>query len=492
MLARRPLTDALYEKHEFDRHWKLWLVITVIVFLANNYWLYAVLAAYVLLIAGLRDDEPLALYFIVLFAAPHFTLQLVGFGPIQNLFAINHIRLLNLAILLPLAISLRKANKDKDSSGFMAPDLAVLGYISVILLTELFNGSFTAFIRTSFYQFIGIGLPYYVASRAVFNIKSFRTIAAAILLATTILGLIAIFETLKGWLLYEELRSPLGAPLPHAAYNLRSTGGPLRAIASTTYPIILGYVLMIGVGMYVFLAKTMNPVNRRYMAAAALAGGMIATFSRGPWVGTAAMLLLLAVLGPGKGKRLSMTLGIGGLSVLVLLTSPYGQTVLEFLPFIGNVQSENIEYRERLFDVSMAVFWQNPIFGDVNFIRNPMLEQMRQGQGIIDMVNTYLLVALPHGFVGLFFFVATLLLPAKAAWKARKSIVNDNPEAELLGRVLIAIMLGIGITIATASPIGAIGTLHWLMAGLCMSYARMLNTGNPVKVPNDHLAVPGR
>ena len=124
---------------------------------------------------------------------------------------------------------------------------------------------------------------------------------------------------------------------------------------------------------------------------------------------------------------------------------------------------------------SMLVFWQNPMLGDPDFMDNPLLEQMRQGQGIIDIVNSYLQVALRYGLLGLSFFAGALLLPMAAVWRARKRVFATQPEAERLGRALLATMAGMLVTIATASGIGAIPTLYWIMAGLCVAYARMLN-----------------
>ncbi len=473
ILSRQPLIAAGYTESSFKRHRLLWFLVTLIAFFANSFWLYLVLTAAMLLIASASERAPLALYLTILFAVPHFTMLTPGIGPIESLFYINHLRLLNIILLLPLALILHKSQKGVTLP-LRSPDLAVLGYLAIVVIMESLSESLTMTMRAAFYQLVDIGLPYYVASRAVTRLDTFRQIAAALVLTTVVLASIAIFETFSGWLLYESLRIPLKVPLEYSAYLTRSEGGPLRAIVSTTFPIILGYVLMIGIGMYTFLAREMQPRWRSHLAGLVLLGGLIASFSRGPWVGTAAMLLMLTVMGPGKSKRLTIIIGVGGLSLIGLLVSPFGSTVLDYLPFIGSVGAENIDYRQRLLETSLLVFWQNPVFGDINFLHNPILEQMRQGQGIIDIVNVYLQVALPYGVVGLFFFLAALLLPVRAAWKARKKILLQNAEAERLGRVLLAVMLGIGVIIGTASNIGAIAPLYWLMAGLCVSYARMV------------------
>jgi len=208
-------------------------------------------------------------------------------------------------------------------------------------------------------------------------------------------------------------------------------------------------------------------------AAACLVAGLIASWSRGPWVGAVAMMVFAVTLGPGLGKRLAKLVGAGGVATVVLLLSPFGQRIIDLLPFVGTSESGSVDYRSRLFDVSMQVFRQNPFFGDTRYLQNPIMEQMRQGQGIIDMVNTYLQVALPYGALGLAFFLAALLIPMRMVWRTRKRILHTDPETERLGRVLLAIMVGIMLTIATVSSLGVIPTIYWLMAGLCVAYARV-------------------
>lgn len=474
VLARQPLVAAGYDLDVFRRHRNLWIVVTLLAFLAPSFWLYIVLAAIVLLLAARRDQAPLALYFVVLFAAPHFTLLLPGIGPIQNLFYVNHIRMLNLVILLPLALMVRRLQNGRPHS-FRTPDYWVIGYLAVMLIAHARSDSVTMVLRTMFHLCVDIWLPYYVASRAITSMEQFRQLACSFVLATVILAAIAVFETLRGWLLYESIRAPMGVPLEYATYIRRDDGGPLRAIASTTYPIILGYVLAAGLGMYAFIAIRIESRWRIMIAGLCLVAGLIAAFSRGPWVGAAAMGLVMTVMGPGKGKRMTLAVGLGGFSLLVLLASPWGQTVVSFLPFVGSVESDNIDYRQRLLEVSLMVLWQNPVLGDLAFMGNPLLEQMRQGQGIIDIVNTYLQVALPYGLLGLAFFAGALLVPVHAVWRTRKNVRDENHDAERLGRALLAIMLGILVTIGTASSIGAIGPIYWIMAGLCVAYVRAMN-----------------
>ena len=473
VVGKPPALSAGYDESLYKRHRTIWITITLIVFLSHNFWVFALLSATALAIAAKRDRAPLSLYFFILFAAPHFAKMIPGFGPIENLFEINYVRILNLTVLLPLAITLYD-DRNKLGRRFMNADLALMSFIALITFKVAINDSIPGTLRTCFYLVVDIWIPYYVASRYVTTISQFRQVAIALVVATVIVALIAMFESLRHWLLYDSLRNILGTPRALHAYLTRGEGGPLRANVSAGHPIVVGYVIMVGLGMFAFISRSIRMKWIVLTGVACLIGGFAATVSRGPWVGAAALVAIMVVLGPGLGRRLTVTTILSTFLFMFMLLSPMGQRIIDYIPFVGTVESGNIDYRARLFDVSMEVFLQNPMVGDFFFLENPIMEQMRQGQGIIDMVNSYLQIALPYGAIGLFFYVCALVLPVVAAWRARQLVLKTDPEAEILGRALIATMAGIMVTIATVSSIGIIPTLYWIMEGLCLSYSQLV------------------
>jgi O-antigen ligase len=106
-------------------------------------------------------------------------------------------------------------------------------------------------------------------------------------------------------------------------------------------------------------------------------------------------------------------------------------------------------------------------------MRNPILEEMRQGQGIIDIVNSYLQYALEFGLVGLGLFLLLILVVLRGVWRTRSAARKSNDiEVAILGRTLLAAMGGILVTIATVSSIFSIPALYWLIIGACVAYIR--------------------
>jgi O-antigen ligase len=167
---------------------------------------------------------------------------------------------------------------------------------------------------------------------------------------------------------------------------------------------------------------------------------------------------------PDAAKRLA-----GGLTALAVLfalmyVSPLKESVLDRLPFIGTADQETVEYRRVLAEVSWTLIQQNPFFGDP-FVASRM-ESLRNGQGIIDIVNGYIYTALFNGLVGLALLVGFSLLALFRGFAAFRQS-NDDRDARTLGAALLASMVAALVYVATA---GYNETLYMLF-GLSVSYA---------------------
>jgi O-antigen ligase len=468
-LARRPAAD-LIPRNDFTRRRNLWFALTLLAFVSHSFWVYAGVTAIVLTVTRQRERNPLALFFFLLFLIPTASAQIPGFGVINYFFDLNHIRLLALCVLLPAFISLRKRTGTVPF-GRIWPDKLLALYLILTSLLFLRETTVTDTLRQTAYLFIEVFLPYYVASRAMKDLSDFRDALLGFVLAAMVLSMIALVEFSRSWLLYSALIDALGMQWEISGYLSR--GGSLRASATTGQAIALGYTITVAIGFYLFLQESVRSRLQRTLGALLLAGGLFAPLSRGPWIGAAVMITAFIATGRKAAKRL-MLLGLAGLLALPLLAIlPGGQKVLDLLPFIGNVEVENITYRQRLFDNAMIVIERNPWFGSFDYRSTPEMQSLTQGQGIIDIVNTYIGVALELGLIGLTIFVlffATVLLGIR---KAMRSFPNKDDEARRLGRALLATLAGILVTIVTVSSITVIPVVYWSVAGLGVAYAQM-------------------
>lgn len=467
----RQSACTIMQECDFTRRRNLWFALTLAAFLSQNFWLYSLVAIVLLIYANRRESNPPALFFFILFVVPVASIPIPGMGLINYIFDLTYPRILALFILLPAFFGLIRQS-DIPRFGRFWPDKALAGYFLLELILTLLATTMTDTLRQVFYMFIDIFLPYFVISRSLRNIQAFRDALLSLVLALMVVALIAIFESLRFWLLYQALLDVLG--MEQGAIGFLPRDGMLRATSSAGGAIVLGYLMVIGIGLYLFIQRSIKGNFTRRLGMLLLIAGSIAALSRGPWVGAAVLIVVFIATGRYAARHL-IRLALASLitfSIVALL--PGGERVINLLPIIGSTDTENIDYREDLITNSMIVIQRNPWFGSVDFTNAPEMEAMRQGQGIIDIVNTYLAVALRAGFVGLGVFVAVFALTLMAIFHAMRSISDKDGEYYLLGRVLLATQVAILLIIFTVSNILLIPLMYWSVAGLGVAYAQMI------------------
>lgn len=478
LLARRAATDLIPEA-DFKRRRNLWFALTLLAFFSFSYWVYVATAAVLLTFAGKRERNPMALFYMLLFVIPPASVQIPGFGVINYVLDLNHIRLLALCVLLPASLALGRRS-DTLPFGRTWPDRLLLAGIVLMSVLYLRETTLTDTLRQAFYLYVDVFLPYYVASRGVRELSDFKDAMLAFVLAAFLLSLIAVAEYVRHWLLYSALMEAMGVQWSMTGYLSR--GGSLRASATTGQAIALGFVIAVAIGMYLFLQSYVRSRLQRLLGALLLGAGLFAPLSRGPWIGAGVIIAAFIATGRNAVKRLTMLALAGVLAIPLLTVVPGGEKVLNLLPFIGTIENENITYRERLIDNSWIVIQRNPLFGSFDFRSTPEMQAMIQGDGIIDIVNTYISLALRVGLVGLALFVAFFASVLLGIRKAMRAFPDKDHEERLLGRALLATLLGILVIIFTVSSITVIPIVYWSVGGLGVAYiqrVRQLRQAEP-------------
>ena len=191
---------------------------------------------------------------------------------------------------------------------------------------------------------------------------------------------------------------------------------------------------------------------------------------------------LFVLTGRGALRRLAGVALAGVLALPLLSVLPGGEKVINLLPFIGTTEKGNIDYREKLIDNSMIVIERNLWFGSRDFLDTPEMEAMRQGQGIIDIVNSYIAVALKTGVVGLALFGGFFLVTLTGIFRAMRSLADRDGETYVLGRMLLATLLATLLIIFTVSSIAFIPLVYWSLAGMGVAYVQMVRRQAPMPV----------
>ncbi len=473
-LIRKPAMAMGMAPDDFSRRRNVWLLATAVAFLAHSFWVFTIALVPVLLYARAKERNPFAFYLFVLFAVPPFGAALSGLGIVNQLFQLSYPRLLSLLILLPWALQTR--HSDAPAFGKLLADWLVGGYVLLQLYQQWQVDTATNTMRYGFYAFLDVLLPFYVASRSLASVAAIRDALLSLVIAAVLMAPIAVFEFGKHWLLYSSLPDALGMDWDGGSYLGR--GATLRAVVTTGHSIALGYVMMIAIMLHLSLRRVVPQSRIWLFMMGALAAGSIASVSRGPWVGVLCGAIVFAASGPNPGTRL---LKLGGALVAigaVALVLPGGSSLIAYLPFVGGVDNNNVEFRQRLFELSMLVISQNPILGSPHFAHAAPLQELRNG-GLIDIVNTYLLVALQSGYVGLSLFVGVFACAGLSIIAALKLHTDREAESFQQGRALLSALGAIMVAIAAASPVGFVPLMYWCVLGVGLGYAGLLRKAVP-------------
>ena len=467
--AVRPAAVQWVSDATFLRWRNVWLLSTLILFLSNSIWICILLYAALYLTYRRKEVHLLGLYFAVLFVAPYIPAVIPGFGILDHFWEINHYRLLGVTLLLPAAIALF-LRASTPRMGSSPVDWMVLGYVILMSALAFRDASVTGALRSAFSVCIDILLPYYVASRSIRESEDLRHALAGYVLAAMILSLLTVFEVARTWKLYGGLLSVLGVNEQLFGFYLFRSG-LLRPNVTLGNSIVLGYVMVVGLGFFLYLhAFLIKPFHRR-LGFFVLIAGIVASLSRGPWVGAACLILVFIFMGPQPFRHLARMV-LGSVVVLLLINLlPMGRLLIDMLPFVGSLEQGNVEYRANLLTVALPVIERNLLFGSPNFLEAPEMQVMLQGEGIIDVVNTYIGVALYSGVVGLMFFLGAFCLALLQLRAGMRIARRHDARDVVLGRALFATVASIMLMIYTVSSIFAVPVVYWPVIGLCVAYA---------------------
>ena len=457
----RLLTQDASELVVWQQRRRVWTVMTVTAFVSPSLWIYLPVALWALRQTLKDEPNPAALFVLLLYAVPNATQEIPAVG-VGQIFAMNHQRLLAFGLLLPLIW------RERERSRLDLMDTCLLGFLGLALVLYTPYESPTNSIRRLFLMGVDVWLLFALFSRLPASPRGLRGVADAWVMSGALLAVCAVFETLKGWLLFTNINSTWGDENTFA-WLLRA--GSLRAQVSAGHSLTLGIWMAVAWLFFLYVQRDWSRRWARWAVGAVILGGLVASFARGAW--TAAMLgtivfMLLNPQGLGRGLRYMLQLG---LALGAILASPLGEDIVKYLPFVGTVDSGNVEYRQRFFELSVTLIYQNPWFGSP-YVESQM-ESLRQGQGIIDFMNGYLRLALFYGLIGCGLFSAVILVGVRrglAAWLAWR---RTHPDLALLAAALTATMLADALFIATASY----DPMTYMLAGLLGSLWRLKQHG---------------
>jgi len=459
-----------FARREYSRLIVVWLAITGLAFVTGNYWAYVGIVIGILLVAVPRDPSVRLVFFAtLLLALPVIQVDIPGIGPVRQIMDMSHPRMLIFGLLVPML--LLPDPRGKRLSLFGSPlDKYVLLFIvvDIIMLSRGIGG--TEKIRLASEYMVDFVLVYFIVSRNVRSFDDIGRIMAALLFAAVVLACVAIFESGKAWKLYDAVYPGLNisSGVQGSFYDWR--GGFLRTSATTGYPIILGYFFTLALGALMAVKHHVKSSFWFWALVALLLVGNFTTVARGTWLG-AGVLVATYLLLTSRAKLFAIaTVSLIAISFAGTSSNPAIRDIFELLPFTGSHHDGTIDYRRALLDNAIAVMKDNILLGTPSYLNTSELEQMRQGQGIIDIVNTYVQYGLRGGIVllGLFMIIFSYLL-----LRLLLALRHVQGPVKNLCVVLISMIVSHLVMIFTVSSISYLPYLQWILISVSAAFIHL-------------------
>ena len=464
----KKIAVPFVDEDEFCRWRNCWLATACAAFLSSSFIIFAAFMVLLAIYIHRNAKQPLYFYIILIFAAPCLRIDVGIPGIFNKIMELNSPRLVSLIILLPIAVKLwtnRSKNANRPRLGYF--DVCAGSFFFIITALSARQGDFNAVLRIFLQNSMDMVLPYFVVSRAISSVKEFNTALLAYVVSTMPLSAIGFLEMWKHWRLYYVVVQQWQVRLP-TPYLLRDD--MLRAANTSIEPIAFGFLCMTGVA-FLMIMRTGRWTLWHYASLGLLFAGLYSSLSRGPWLGFAIFVALLSIAYLRKATTALLVAIPAGLVGIYFAPPAIIQRFLSLLPFMGTVDKGNETYRTDLLTNSIAVIQRYPIFGSYTFLEEPEMQSMVQGQGIIDIVNTYLQFALEYGLVGLLLFLGVFLgLAASLFVKVLKPTVGPE-HIDYAG--LLALLISMLFVIATVSSISTIPYTYWTFAGLIVALLKM-------------------
>jgi O-antigen ligase len=198
----------------------------------------------------------------------------------------------------------------------------------------------------------------------------------------------------------------------------------------------------------------------------------MAAYTRGAWIGGVIVYFVFSALNPRGVTKVFKGMALAFVVAIPVLLSPLGDRIVSVLPFLGGtVDSFNVTYRERLFDRSWQVITDSPLLGDQ--AATLKMEDLRQGEGIIDLVNTYMGILLENGFVGMSLFLYFIFVALGRAFSMSRRQIKVDADTSLLGASLVSCIVTVLVMIWNESFGGVNAALFYALAALAVGYASL-------------------
>lgn len=422
-----------------------WVAIAPVVFALYSFAGVLAIAALLFLALSPRLREERAGYYLAaLFAVPSGVETQAPFPGINYLVTLDFAKLAALALIVPAMLG---GSRPEAARRAPAAGIYIALYVTLLSIQLFRTENITSGLRGSIDYFLLFGAPYLAIIRLSPGVERFDKVFSAFLALGLVTACVAIASEAIRWNFYTY---PI---VRHGIGVFADTRGGILRASATTIPILVGYASTLGlIAVGYFRGERKLGAMSAWFYRGLLLAAAYFTYARGAWLAAAVgfATYYLFTRFPRGLRPLALTAGVfiaAPTAIYIVLRSDLDR----FDPF------GTFEYRRDLLEASFVQLKQRPMFGDPHFMTSGNFDHLIQGQGIIDIVNYYLQIALEHGLVGLALYVAAFASVIVGLLRLGKEVRRHGDDAfERQRAAMLAALAAFLVMIATVSGISLV------------------------------------
>jgi len=421
------------------------------------YWTaYAAFLFALPLLARNRADAA-ALYCVLVVSLPILGHQ-VSIGSLY-LFSANKYLFCALGLLLAF---LMKRHSEAGAVQYRYFGLPIF-LLLVLELAQQRDPSVTATIRQCIPVLLTILIPYFLISRSLRNAEDVRRFLLAFTLAGFVMAAVATVEARLHWLIYKQTEGLLKIQVGVNLYS-KLRAGAIRAPASFPESTTLATFLVFAIITALASRNSFASRGKWWAVLAVLGLGLVSASSRGAFIALAVGLVAWDLYGRRYGVLAIKIGAIGGIYVLALLGAQFSAFLRAMVGQDSGAASTS-DYRVQLLHRGMEEIRKHPFFGQTLNSALDNLQDLRQGEGIVDIVNGYINYGLTLGYTGIVGLILAFATLCFAMLAARSKVQTNKTLFQAAGCVFAIALLSLVNSFFTGFG-GVISTSYYQMCAL--------------------------
>lgn len=336
---------------------------------------------------------------------------------------------------------------------FVATDAWMLAFLMIFCFCVSLRATPTGTARNIATYFLPYVLSYHVLSRT--RIERPELVLRLTMFAAAAAGLLCLFETLRHWPLYAGIwgvKNDLWTIDAPRVWLER--GGIARAHGPYAHPLTGGAMLGIAAiaAWGVYLARGFS--GPLLVMAGTILLGLGSTLSRSGLVALAVGIMTFQLL--RRRYLLAVAVPLAGLAVLITV------------PILGGADAQfSTTYRLGLITGVPKALGGRIWLGYREAVDQGLLDAFVQGQGIVDLVNTYIALIVQGGLISLATFLL-FLFSTFAHYRAIRKLRPDRDQL-LLAQALVSIQAALVVSLALLSSWVAPMQVSFLAAAILIA-----------------------